>query len=280
MLLAALLMGPIPAAAAPSPVVSSAEAPEDLRYLSVNAGLGALAAGLSRAVRGDFSPGAFLQGALGGAVSYSGKRLGGEAFDGAGLLGRQLAALGSSVVRSAAQGGGVLDTLFVPVGPGWLQLGTAARASYRVDVEQVAWVAYGFTRPHLDFDLGASLSSGAFVFAGDERLRGEDDDALGRAAPGVISLRRLGDTRDAATLAHERVHIAQLDHLKIVAGRPLEGWFRELWGIPSSGSFWGRVEAGVGHYPFLWLLTAPWPAHGSRPLEREAEFIEAKRAGG
>jgi len=277
MMSAALLVGAVPAGAALS---VGATGPGDLRYLSVNAGLGGLAAGLSRAVRGDFSPGAFLQGALGGAVSYSGKRLGGEAFDGAGFLGRQLAALGSSVVRSAAQGGGVLDTLFVPLGPGWLQVATGSRPSYRLDVEQVVWVVYGFTRPHLDFDLGESLSSGAFVFAGDERLRGEDDHALGRAAPGVISLRRVGDQRDAATIAHERVHIAQLDHLKIVAGRPFEGWLREQWRIPSSGSFWGRVEAGVGHYPFLWLLTAPWPAHESRPLEREAEFIEAKRAGG
>ncbi|MEX2465962.1 MAG: hypothetical protein WD995_03585, partial [Gemmatimonadota bacterium] len=90
----------------------------------------------------------------------------------------------------------------------------------------------------------------------------------------VISIRRLDGDRYGATLAHERVHIAQLDHLKIVWGLPFEGWLRDEWGIGRESGL-GRVDVGMGYYPILWLLTAPWPTHATRPLEREAEFVES-----
>lgn len=274
----------MPACASVLPNLAAGQTPEpaveawgDLGYASVNAVLGGLTAGVVSAIRGGsfFEP--FAHGVLGGATSYVGKRVSGRGFWGAGLMGRQVAATGASMVRSAAFGEGLLDTLFLPLGPGRLHvpLGSGGSAGYRVDLEEVAWVAYSFTREHLSFDVGRTFSSGAFVFVGDERLRGEHDDALGRAAPGVISIRDTGPLPEA-TLAHERVHIAQLDHLKIVWGLPLEGVLRHAVGIPT-GSWWAHVETGLGHYPFVWLLTAPWSAHGSRPLEREAEYIESLR---
>lgn len=278
----ALIMAP--ACAAVLPACASGQTPEpaaegwrDMGYGSANAVLGGLTAGITSALRGGpfFEP--FAHGVLGGATSYLGKRVSGGGFWGAGLVGRQVAATGASMVRSAAFGEGLLDTLFLPLGPGRLHvpIGSGGRAGYRVDLEEVGWMAYSLTREHLTFDAGRSLSSGAFVFVGDERLRGEHDHALGRAAPGVISIRDTGPLPDA-TLAHERVHIAQLDHLKIVWGLPLEGALRQAVGLPT-GSWWAHVETGLGHYPILWLLTAPWSEHASRPLEREAEYIESVR---
>lgn len=276
-LLAALIVVAAPpagaAAQAPMPTI---EAAGDRTYLSVNAVLGGLTAGVTSLARGGafFQP--FVHGVLGGAASYAGKRLSGSAFWGAGLMGRQVAAAGASMVRSAAFGDQLLDTLFLPLGPGRLHVPIGSGSpGYRVDLEEVGWLVYSASREHLSFDLGRSLSSGAFVFMGDERLRGEHDDALGRAAPGLISVRRAGWQLDA-TLAHEQVHIAQLDHLKIVWGLPLEGWLRQTVGLPT-GTWIGRFEVGVGHYPVLWLLTAPWSEHGSRPLEREAEYVESLR---
>ena len=252
----------------------------DLTYLSLNAVLGGLTAAVTSAARGGsfFEP--FAHGVLGGAASYAGKRVTASGFWGAGLVGRQVSAAGASMVRSAAFGNGLLDTLYLPLGPGRLHvpIGSGAGVGYRLDLEEIAWVAHSLTREHLSFDLGLSLSSGAFVFLGDERLRGEHDNALGRAAPGVISMRSPAPDLEA-TLAHEQAHLAQLDYLKIVWGLPLEGWLRRSAGIPSD-SWIRHFETGIGHYPVLWLLTKPWPAHGSRPLEREAEHIERIRRGG
>jgi hypothetical protein len=247
----------------------------DLTYLSVNAFLGGLTGGVTSAARGGPFLRAFAHGALGGAASYAGKRLSGSTFWGAGFVGRQVAAAGASVVRSSAFGDQLLDTLFLPVGPGRLHvpIGSGAAPGYRIDLEELGWLAYSVSRAHLSLDVGRSLSSGAFVFVGDERLRGEHDNALGRAAPGLISIRSEGPDLEA-TLAHEQVHIAQLDHLKIVWGLPLEGWLRQMAG-ERTDSWTTRFESGVGHYPMLWLLTTPWSEHDSRPLEREAEYIES-----
>lgn len=254
---------------------------DDLTYLSVNALVGGLTSGLFSRARGGPFLEPFARGLLGGSISYAGKRLGGTSVPGAGLVGRQVAATGSSVVRNAAFGAAVLDTLFLPLGPGRLHVPLHSRGppAYRVDLEEVTWLLYALTRDHLTLDAGESISSGTFVFTGDERLRGEDDNALGRAAPSVISIRRTDDARDARTLAHERVHIAQLDQLKLLFGLPLEGWFRRAWGL-EPGGWHDHVEMGIGHYPLLWLLTEPWTGHADRPLEREAEFIEAQRRGG
>lgn len=270
----AAVLPPCASGQTPAPAV---EEWGDLGYVSVNAVLGGLTAGITSAVRGGpfFEP--FAHGVLGGATSYVGKRVSGGGFWGAGLVGRQVAATGASMVRSAAFGDGLLDTLFLPLGPGRLHvpIGSDGRTGYRLDLEEVGWVVYSLTREHLSFDAGRTLSAGAFVFVGDERLRGEHDDALGRAAPGVISIRDSGPVPQA-TLAHEQAHIAQLDHLKIVWGLPLEGVLRKAVGL-RTGTWLAHVEAGLGHYPILWLLTAPWSEHGSRPLEREAEYMESIR---
>jgi len=256
-------------------------ADRDRAYLSANALLGGLTAGVSSSVRGGPFLEPFVRGAIGGAISYGGKRLSGADFSASGLIGRQVAAAGASMVRSAAFGDGWLDTLFVPLGPGRLHvpLRSGERAAYRIDLEEVAWLLHGLTQDHLTLDVARTVSSGAFVFTGEDQLRGEDDTAIGRASPGVISIRRSGAEQDDATLAHERVHIAQLDYLKIVGGLPLEGALRRTWGL-EPGGWHDHVEVGIGHYPMLWLLTAPWRAHGARPLEREAEHVEAIRAGG
>ncbi|MEX2465963.1 MAG: hypothetical protein WD995_03590, partial [Gemmatimonadota bacterium] len=60
----------------------------DLAYLSVNALVGGLSAGIFSHARGGsfFEP--FARGALGGSVSYFGKRLSGGGFPAAGLVGR------------------------------------------------------------------------------------------------------------------------------------------------------------------------------------------------
>lgn len=90
---------------------------DDLNFLSANALLGGITAGIVSHLRhGSFSTG-FTRGALGGAVAYGGKRTAAAGFAGAGFLGRQLGAVGGSITRNAALDIGLLDTLILPVGP-------------------------------------------------------------------------------------------------------------------------------------------------------------------
>ena len=88
----------------------------DVAFLGVNVALGGLSAALFQQLRGGSSWDAFLNGALGGAVAYAGRRLAVERFDGASLAGRQVAAVGTSIVRNASNGCGALDQLVLPFG--------------------------------------------------------------------------------------------------------------------------------------------------------------------
>jgi len=250
----------------------------DLGYVAVNALVGGLMGGVASRARGRSFLDGFARGFLGGAVSYLGKRVSGAAFAGAGLVGRQIGAAGASMVRSAAFGTGLLDTLVVPLGPArvYLALGEPARSTFRLDLDETAWLLYGITSDRLAFDVDRSLSAGSLVFMGEGGLRGEEDTARGRAAPGIISLRQVGDGVDEASFAHERVHVVQFDYLKIVQGLPSEGWVREQLGI-GWGSALHHVDVGVGQYPLVWMISDPWFSHSDQILEIEAEHIEALR---
>ena len=83
----------------------------ELAFLSGNAALGGLTAALIRELRGGSFWEAFLDGALGGAVVY-----------GAGLAGREVAAVGTSIVRNASDGRGTLEQLVLPIGVARLYL--------------------------------------------------------------------------------------------------------------------------------------------------------------
>ena len=90
---------------------------DDLNFLSLNALLGGLTAGIvSHLQDGSFRDG-FVGGAMGGGVAYVGKRIAAARFSGAGFLGREVTAVGGSMARNASLGVGVLDTLVLPIGP-------------------------------------------------------------------------------------------------------------------------------------------------------------------
>lgn len=79
--------------------------------------LGGLTAGIVQRLRGGSFSDGFARGAVGGAVAYAGRRIAAERFDGAGLLGRQVGAVGASVVRNASERRPSLERLFFPAGP-------------------------------------------------------------------------------------------------------------------------------------------------------------------
>lgn len=250
---------------------------------TVNAALGGLTSGLLRRARGGSFRQGFVTGAAGGAATYAGKRVTAERWAGAGLLGRQVAAVGSSVTRNAAEGRPALDRVVLPLGPVRVYLAPRGPSPLRARLDLAAVVVAGYTafQPDTRFDAAESLSSGALVFRrhGDPREVGWN----GAEAAGVVLVRAgvhpAADESESvrermrSTLAHERVHVAQYDQTFL------------LWSAPGEeallrGAGWTRA---VGQYVDLSLNAPVWAGinavfpYEARPWEDEAYFLSRTR---
>lgn len=249
--------------------------------LGVNAVLSGLAAGAVQKLRGGSFRDGLARGALGGGIAYLGKRVAVQRFDGAGLAGRQVAAVGSSIVGNAAAGRGTLEQLVLPVGFARLYLDASdgIRARARIDLHSLLWTAYAAVTPELRFDAAASLSAGAPVFRSPGYVLGWDetgDEVAGFTPAGVILLSDLsgpgdlGERMSPVIFAHERIHVIQYDQLFAAGSAPLQEWV-----LP-------RVAGGgwIGRYLDLDLVSPAvygvsiWYRGAERlPWEREAHFL-------
>lgn len=258
-----------------APARSTAASPSwsgELQVVGVNAALGAVTAGLLSKARGGSFTAAFGRGALGGVGVYAGKRVTTAGFRTAGLLGREIAAVGASVVRNAADGRGSFDRLVLPAGLARVYIDRTASSRVRVaaDLSAMVATAYAATRPELRFDLAGSVSAGLPVFLAEDGFQGAGWD--GRHAAGVIWLRETVARRDGGSvrsevLAHETIHAAQNDFSFIV------------WSLPAEERFRRRMLGPISRYVDLGLQV---PALGvvsfladydRRPWEREAHFL-------
>ncbi len=185
----------------------------ELAVLSGNAALGGLTAALIQELRGGSFWEAFLDGALGGAVAYAGKRIVVERFYGAGLVGREVAAVGTSMVRNASDGRGALEQLVLPIGLARLYLwgdSTSAlpmHAQVKFDVLTLLATTYLGLRKDFDFDVSASISAGTPVFF--TREPWAERGWIASQVGGVIWLRSSPHASDLnaevpAVFAHER----------------------------------------------------------------------------
>lgn len=248
---------------------------DDLNFASANAIIGGLTAGVASRLRGGSFTDAFAGGALGGGVTYVGKRISAARFDGAGLLGRQIGAVGVSMTRNASSSSGLLDSLVVPLGPVRATVSPSRwrRPSVRLDASETYWLLYGLAEDRLTLDAGRSLSAGAPVFTTEADLRsGGPVNGMFVGGTIVMTHRARADLEDV--FAHERVHVMQYDFLKHAIGYPLEDWLRTTVGIADSGIA-TRFLVGYAHMPLRYLLIGPWP-RSSRMTEVEAEFLEAR----
>lgn len=244
-------------------------------FLALNAVIGGATAGLWQELSGGSFGDGFAGGALGGSVVYAGKRLSAESFAGAGFLGRDVASVGVSIVRNAADARPLLDSLRLPVGPLRLYLGPREPGPPRIelDLHDVYWTAYGLAEARLELDLGESLSSGAPVFRSDRALVDPDDRRLlGVTAGGVVFLSPDARRPGEGTLAHERAHVIQRDFLYHAWLRPLEDRLaRKLPG----GGFVDRVDYdAIGLALRVGAHALGWGDPVRAPLEAEADFLE------
>lgn len=246
-------------------------------FLSLNTVVGGITAGLWQELSGGSFKDGFLGGAFGGSVVYAGKRVAAESFAGAGLLGRQVAAAGSSMVRNAAAARPVLDSLMVAVGPLRLYVGSREpnEPRFEVNLRDVYWTTYGLAADRLELDLGESLSSGAVVFRSTRTLAdSENRRVAGTATGGAVFLSPRGREETRRILAHERTHVLQLDFLYHVASRPLEDHLAS--NLPGHG-FVRHVDYDIVVPVLQWSLgAAGWTDRIAPPFEAEAEFLEER----
>jgi hypothetical protein len=245
-----------------------------LATLGINGAIGGITAGVRRHARGGSFWRGFLHGAVGGAAVYGGKWLSAEPFWGAGLAGRQVAAVGASVVHNASEDRPLLEELMLPVGTARVVLRPDDPLAIRVRLDLIgtAISAYRALSPGSHFDLQASLSAGGPVFLTD---RPWHPGWHGNNTGGVIVLLREDVSRPTTSLepnqvfAHDRVHLLQYDQLAHTVGAPVERWL--LRRVPGGSRLAQHVDLGLVMVPVL-LLNAVIP-YETRPWEREAHLL-------
>jgi hypothetical protein len=215
---------------------------------------------------------AFVRGAGGGLLVGAGRQVAGSRFDGAGLLGRQISATGLSVIKGATE-----DTAawLVPVGPLklWIVPRAENRLRARLNLTEATATLYYIARRDARLDGRATLSAGAPVFRVPERtFASADGEAVGRMDAGVILLGSAADPYHVSLdepLAHEAVHILQLDFGTEALMAPIESWaLQRLLGDRAAS----MVDAGLLTPLILGGLNAI-TAYGDRPWEHEASTL-------
>ena len=244
--------------------------------LSANAVLGGLTAGIIQELRGGSFKDGFARGALGGAVIYGGKRIAASRFDGAGLIGREVAAVGASVVRNASDGIGTFDRLILPAGfmrVYWNRASGAVRL--KLDVVSAGFVAYAVLEEELVLDARRTLSAGSPVF----RTEGKvitygtgDHHAAGVSRAGTVfraDVRPWGKEFLDRAFAHELVHVLQDDQLFITLNDHLDDWAFTRLGAERVGRY---VDLNASSQVLV-LLSRVIENHADRPWEMEAIFL-------
>lgn len=285
-----------------SECVATASFSQHVTMFAINSLIGGVSAGVVRLVKGDpvadaFS-GGFLRGALGGGITYAGKGVASRSFSGAGLLGRQIAAVGVSTTANAVEGIGLFDRVVLPLGPlpGRLVLSrhdSKLSAHPQADLISSVAVIYGLASPNYNPDWGASLSGGIAIFR--QRSLLPDDatiqDVYAARARAKALARTQGTSVAGATTAggatfvsylapddrvisHERVHAIQFDFLVGAVGDKFDSWAMAK--VPSVDR-WLKINlvpalfGGMNQAIFMHLNpeTLPW--------EREAALLTGYR---
>lgn len=218
------------ALATPVPASAQHQGPDaagHVALLSANAMVGAVAAGVAAWTRGEDVSRAFLLGAAGGSLGYAGKVTATADFTGAPIAGRQLAAVGHSMIGNAGEGRGALSEVWLPASPFRVKLPDEERGwSLQLDLMDLTMLLYGVLTPELDFDAALALRQGTPVFvATDRAIRVKDTGYVGGFALSgtiVVSGAVPAGVQRRSVLAHEMVHIIQNDFAKVAISYPVE----------------------------------------------------------
>jgi hypothetical protein len=244
---------------------------------SANVLLSALTAGITQELKGGSFRDGFTRGALGGLVIYGGKRIAVENFSGAGFIGREITAVGASMVRNAADSVGTLDRLVFPAGVTRVYWSRTAPRNWQVKLDVVAfgWTVYGIAERELEFDVSESLSSGTPVFVTSKRIvaHGEPQPLDGATGAGVIFVSVVPSTSEPMlpnSLRHERVHVLQSDQLFLTLNDPHDDAVLRRLPFGKVANRWVDVNVTT---ELIWLMSRLIDSHAQRPWEMEANYL-------
>jgi hypothetical protein len=252
----------------------------DLAVASANGLIGGVTAGLMQKMSGGSFQDGFTRGMLGGAVTYGGKRLAVQSFFGAGLAGREVAAVGSSMVRAAAASRPFFQQTMLPVGPVhvYIEREEGLRVHAKLDAYTLGWMTYAALTPELKWDAKRSLSAGAPVFLARDRLivAGRDSsEAAGHTVAGTILLSDIPAAFDLNTnFAHERVHVLQNDQMFLLWTEPAKQW--ALSKVPGGKTLSRYVDFNLSP-AVTELLGLAFPEYHSKPWELEAIYLTERK---
>src|SRR5258706_6848394 len=240
---------------------------------AINAVIGALTGVVWATIRDSQRLKGAEQGLVGGVLMSVGRQTAASPFNGSGFLGREVSAVGVSLITSAGQRS---TTFTFPVGPVSLEYGEH-EYDWRVNVTEFL-LTIGMTfYPSTRLDVGKSLSSGVPVF----RIRrtdfgksGDVDLTAAQLAGTVLLSRNAFDplTGKADVIYHENVHVLQEDYFEEAITLPTER--AVIRPLPFGRRFLKHLDLGVLG-PVLGGLISRLIPYRSRPWEREAYGLTA-----
>lgn len=237
--------------------------------VGVNAAIGLVTASVWSIARGRGITGGAWRGIVGGATVSVGRQVAASPFSGSGFTGRQISAVGISLITSAGSDHDM--TLSFPVGPVQLQLVNGHDFDWRINATDAVAAIIDATGKGTRLDASLSMSSGTFVF---HSGRGTFHTAAGEAT-GSEFFERIELSSDAFdgsgkvpnVLFHENVHVLQNDYLANAVANPIE---RAILNRTYIGRRITRhVDIGLLSIPFNGIANGVVP-YASRPWEREA----------
>lgn len=245
-----------------------------MQDVGINAAIGLVTATAWSLVRGHGFSDGVVRGLVGGAATGVGRQIAASPFSGSGFAGREVSAVGISLITST---GDDHLTLSFPVGPAELQLKDGNTFDWRVNVTDAIAVVVNSLHAGTHLDAGLSLSSGTFVF---RDPRGSFRTSNGEAAASeffqsiMLSQSAFSESSQVPkVLYHENVHVLQDDYLADAVSDPIENaWLNRT-----------RIGKRITRHFDLGLLSLPINGvansiipYASRPWEREAYALTGR----
>jgi len=265
------------------PVVATAQTRSVAPYsigavLAGNIVIGAAIAAISQLENRDKAWRAAAKGGAAGAVVFAGKWIVSQNKSGTNILGREIAAAGSSGIRNAAAGDGMLQFVTLVYGPVRFHVTTGNKFSVRpkLDIASSFELWKAFRADQLSFKQTRSIASGISVFEVDSAKR--TGGLGGSQEGGVVRFRAKAPSQVISSdvlekvIGHEFVHVVQSDFAFNTIAEPIE---KAILDSVPVGSFVHRyMDVGL-NVPLLSALNLIEP-YNSRPWEREARTLSGR----
>lgn len=236
--------------------------------VGINAAIGLATATIWSVARGHGLAEGVRRGLVGGAITGIGRQIAASPFNGSGFAGREISAIGISLITSV---GSEHLRLSFPVGPVELQVIDDRTFDWRINATDAIAAVINSARKTTRLDIGLALSSGTFVFR-DKRgaFRVSGGEATASEFFQSITLTKdafHGSTGVPNVLFHENVHVLQDDYLANAVTNPIEQAILNRTQI--GRRITRHIDLGVLSLPINVVANSLIP-YTSRPWEREA----------